>query len=528
LRQLLQQQQQQPEGVSTLPTSGNGSSNQVSIKSQLLLSFVRMDYKALIARPPAMVESFQRDLMASLCGILDTWVKDTGSIWRPNNNNSSSSGSSSGTPADGEGVGTQPAGLWQQLPADYVQYSCTVNSLKAGSVLVNMTIASTAGLTGAAASASNSTDAVQTLGLLLKRRVSLLGSMLGAGAALSPGFHTSYDTKQDVVVVRMQHEWVDSTQAGTGVAVEGSSSSGQTSRGLMWRTGLYPGVIAAGVVGIVAGVALILYLRHERRAEFQAVVVTPGTSKPCSRHGSQLSHRSAAAAAIQSADQPVSRGSQAASDESSEEDMPPEVIADLRNSLSPAVSVRSSFDLTTRRSHESTIRRSHDLPRTAAAAGAAAGAVGASAVPNSSRGGRPQRANLSVHVTTPSEFQQDHHPLASPDASPGDVMLVPVAGRSWRMVRNLHAAAYSISTAQAQAGGVRHTPAAMPGVTWSPRAAWAATGESGGDPASSLTSSPRLAAAIIPDAALLEAMQQNPLHGRRLLMDLDLDSDAGQ
>jgi len=43
-----------------------------------------------------------------------------------------------------------------------------------------------------------------------------------------------------------------------------------------------------------------------------------------------------------------------------------------------------------------------------------------------------------------------------------------------------------------------------------------------------LTSSPRLAAAIIPDAALLEAMQQNPLHGRRLLMDLDLDSDAGQ
>jgi hypothetical protein len=454
----------------------------VSITSQLLLSFVSMDYQALMARPPAVVDSFQQNLTESLCGILDAWVKDPATIWRPSNSNSSSS-------TTGQMAETQPAALWQQLPASLVQYSCTINNLKAGSVLVNMTIASTAGLTGAAASASNNTDAVENLGFLLEERVNLLGSMLGAGAALSPGFHTGYTTGDKVVVVRMEHAWANDPEGGAGDAAAGSSSSRWTA-GLQRR--LLAGVIVAGVVGVGLGIGLVLFLRRERRAGLHALVLHQAPSRK-QRQGPQLTRSATAAAAARQ-----SAGSSAAAG-GNEED-PAGVGADLEPSI---------------RSFTAQISRHGDgFDPSRAAAGAHAA--------KNSGGGRPKRVALSVHVTGHSE--------ESPEASPGDVMLVPVttprrtAGRSWRMVRNLQAAAHAITTSQAQTGSghassprqVRHTPV-TPGVTRSPRAAWGEGPTAGGHQASS----PRLAASHIPDAALLEAMQRSQLHGRHLLTDLN-------
>jgi hypothetical protein len=86
------------------------------------------------------------------------------------------------------------------------------------------------------------------------------------------------------------------------------------------------------------------------------------------------------------------------------------------------------------------------------------------------------------------------------------------------MVRNLQAATHAFRTAQAQKS-FPHAPVTS-GVARSPKAAWTAA-----DEAAEQASSRRLAAAILPDDALIEAMQHSQQHGRHWFTNVSTPTD---
>lgn len=274
----------------------------LTAKTDLVLSFSKMQYSQLVS-DQQLVEGFKSDLCTQLLAALQQSPVGGGGAGGGGTSSSSSSSS----------AGTAQANQQQQGWALQVQHSCTVNSLRQGSVIVGLTISQTAGFqtpAGSAADAggleggsrggttttttstsssniSGSSEAalrqqMTQLTTVLNQKMGSLVNLLVDGTALDRSFQQRYATGSTAVgVLQWEQAVVVDDPLGSAAGAKGGDASGTrvTSSDPSRAKMLIGSAVGFGGVGVLVALGATVYFIRQRRQWSQQGLIQPSVMK---------------------------------------------------------------------------------------------------------------------------------------------------------------------------------------------------------------------------------------------------------